>query len=1225
VSGYGVIHGILGSKFDFAAVQLSPDQPSDDAAALAVRAANDLTSASHHQAAADAFAAAWSKSDQLAESLRNVKVPLESAGRAAARADGKLDGRLAASAPAASPLAAGAAVLAACATPWLQYAGGSGAVLHLLPSDIPLSLLPPLPQQSAQPPAGAAFVGARASGVLGTASVAAGAATRGAGPLTGAAPGAGASAADLLARKASVAGSVGSFGGFDGDAPVDAKTAARRAAAAAVLGGSPRLTVAAGTETPRSQLSARHAAGGAGGAASAAGIDSRRASLESVNSTAFGASAAAGGGVAALPWPPQELSRPWAPAEDEADDSDLSFGECGGSGGDAGGDAGGGSGGFGGSHRFAWGRGSASGRDEVGGSLGGVLEGDEARGSISEGAGGLAAAFDAVDSGPASSAGRRRAAAAGGGGGGDGDGSDSDESSVEADSDEEEELAYGFGLARKGPPRAAAGSAQRRGSGGKAAGAAASAAAAAGGQAITGTVPVIPPAAAAVLDFDAVFGGAGGGPATAKAAAPAPAPAASPDADLFALSFGSTPVAALKASPPAAAPAPAPAALDFDVFGAPATTPAAAPATAKRSSPAPAPAASLDDFDLFGGASAGGTARPAATAGAATVAAAGVKLAAGAEAKPPLAPRPHAAAAGASFGTAAPTGSQQLQQADGASASAPSHLGIADAASASGSSAGAGSLLGGGIDLPIKIAFAQAETITVTGKTSGPAAGAAGSESPRSVGSLSSVGSGGFTPRAGSGAGADSTLIKGTITIRMMYAGHAGTPTGPGAAAVAASASVLPPALAGIGHGALPFALSLRCPMAVTELCVAPPPGSAAASASAGSVGSGSSPSHAFAGGVAVRYLIGGPSAAGSGGDRASPSLGDGHAFALSSASTGSALSVTGSSSSSLLPAGRDLLLPLILPPRGAGAVGNAPVDVAIITYTLAPHPALVKVAASCRYTFLPMHVPRAGGASDAPLPAGSAGAGGAAPHQQSCTDVLVKAQLHPLVPAAIANPSVLVQLPPPLTLERLPAALQSHVLAPPGGAGSSGGGFAGAFDTEASAAGGVVSAPPPAYAASGQFKPATAQFAAAKAQVLWQLPVGPVLPADSAAGSVDAPLPGAAGTPGAAGLAPPAEGRLVPGRPLELKGRVAVENGVAVSATSSALISPVVPLPVQLRFALPSTTLVPLMLSAGPPLSPATGGSGGSARDGAHAAARVHVVAVYAKAASVFRGTWTP
>jgi len=610
------------------------------------------------------------------------------------------------------------------------------------------------------------------------------------------------------------------------------------------------------------------------------------------------------------------------------------------------------------------------------------------------------------------------------------------------------------------------------------------------------------------------------------------------------------------------------------------------------------------------------------------VAAAGVKPGAGAEAKPPLAPRPHATAAGAAFGTAAPAGSQQQQPlAHGTSASAPSQLGIADAAASSGSSAGAGGLLGGGIELPIKIAFAQAETITVTGKTSGPAAGAAGSDSPRSVGSLSSVGSGGFTPRAGSAAGADSTLIKGTITIRMMYAAPAGTPTGPGAAGAAASATVLPPALAGVGHGALPFALSLRCPMAVTELCVAPPAGSAAASASPGSVGAGSSPSHASAGALAVRYLVGGPSAAGGGADRASPSFGDGHAFALSAATTGSSLSMTGSGSSSqLLPAGRDLLLPLILPPRSAGAVGNAPVDIAVISYTLAPHPALVKVAASCRYTFLPMHMPRAGSASDAPASAASAGAGSAAPHQQSCTDVLVKAQLHPLVPAAISNPSVLVQLPPPLTRERLPAALQSHVLTPPSGPGSSGGGFGGAFDREASAAGAAASAPPPAYAASGQFKPATAQFAAGKAQVLWQLPVGPTLPAGSAAGSVSAPLPGvAAGTPAAAGPASPAEGQLVPGRPLELKGRVAVENGVAVSATSSALISPVVPLPLQLRFTLPSTALVPLTLSAGPPLSPAAGGTGGSAGDGAQAAARVHVVAVYAKAASVFRGTWTP
>jgi hypothetical protein len=301
-----------------------------------------------------------------------------------------------------------------------------------------------------------------------------------------------------------------------------------------------------------------------------------------------------------------------------------------------------------------------------------------------------------------------------------------------------------------------------------------------------------------------------------------------------------------------------------------------------------------------------------------------------------------------------------------------------------------------------------------------------------------------------------------------------------------------------------------------------------------------------------------------------------------------------------------------------------------VISYTLAPHPALVKVAASCRYTFLPMHMPRAGGAPDAPgfAPASAAGAGasGAAPHQQSCTDVLVKAQLHPLVPAGIASPSVLVQLPPPLARERLPAALQSHVLTPPGGAGSSGGGFGGAFDGEALAAGVAVSPPAPSYAAAGQFKPATAQFAAAKAQVLWQLPVGPTLLAGSVAGSASAPLSGAAaGTPGVAGLASPAEGQLVPGRPLELKGRVAVENGVAVSATSSALISPVVPLPLQLRFALPSAALVPVTLSAGPPLSPAAGGSGGSPGGGAQAAARVHVVAVYAKAASVFRGTWTP
>ena len=74
-SGFGRVPGLSASRFDFASIVLSPDALADgDAAAKALRAANDVTSATW-AASWDAVSTAARRAEALGESMRGLRVP----------------------------------------------------------------------------------------------------------------------------------------------------------------------------------------------------------------------------------------------------------------------------------------------------------------------------------------------------------------------------------------------------------------------------------------------------------------------------------------------------------------------------------------------------------------------------------------------------------------------------------------------------------------------------------------------------------------------------------------------------------------------------------------------------------------------------------------------------------------------------------------------------------------------------------------------------------------------------------------------------------------------------------------------------------------------------------------------------------------------------------------------------------------------------------------------
>ena len=85
VSGFGRLGVPIGTpKFDLAAVQLSPEAPPDDAASVAMRAANDVTSQGAAAGASDAWLHACSRAAALGEALPRALRPSAAAQGAAA-------------------------------------------------------------------------------------------------------------------------------------------------------------------------------------------------------------------------------------------------------------------------------------------------------------------------------------------------------------------------------------------------------------------------------------------------------------------------------------------------------------------------------------------------------------------------------------------------------------------------------------------------------------------------------------------------------------------------------------------------------------------------------------------------------------------------------------------------------------------------------------------------------------------------------------------------------------------------------------------------------------------------------------------------------------------------------------------------------------------------------------------------------------------------------------
>jgi len=215
------------------------------------------------------------------------------------------------------------------------------------------------------------------------------------------------------------------------------------------------------------------------------------------------------------------------------------------------------------------------------------------------------------------------------------------------------------------------------------------------------------------------------------------------------------------------------------------------------------------------------------------------------------------------------------------------------------------------------------------------------------------------------------------------------------------------------------------------------------------------------------------------------------------------------------LGAGEALVLGCVLS-AAAGAAGSAPATVAELEYTVdSSHaPPLVAATASCRYAFV------------------AAAESGTQVHRY--TDVLARVALHPSVPRALVGVQVLVKLPPPLSLDALPA------------------------DVRAAAA--LQPAAPPAYGATATFLPPTAAFSPPRAAIVWKLA--------AANGGED----------GDAAAAAAAGSLFEPGRSVELKGRVTVLGGAVLAAHAR---SPVVSLPVQLLFSLPADACVPVAVVA--------------------------------------------
>jgi hypothetical protein len=224
--------------------------------------------------------------------------------------------------------------------------------------------------------------------------------------------------------------------------------------------------------------------------------------------------------------------------------------------------------------------------------------------------------------------------------------------------------------------------------------------------------------------------------------------------------------------------------------------------------------------------------------------------------------------------------------------------------------------------------------------------------------------------------------------------------------------------------------------------------------------------------------------------------------------------------------------VPVTLPARAAGAAGNPPLDVAVVSYKAAPSfaPAIVRAQATGRATYAP--------AAGAPAGSGDgAGSGGEAGGQQQLahrfTDVVLKTMLHPSMTAPVGQAQLLVQLP--------------------------------------------AVAPPAAYdAASAPMYRPTGAWSAARAQLLWAL--------------VDAEPP--AGVDAAADAAVPrVRTYLAPGKAAELKARVPVSGAPPVSAAEAAPLQAAAAqvLPLQLRFTILAGSLTGVAADAS---APASGGA---------------------------------
>jgi hypothetical protein len=1202
VQGFGVVHAIGSSKFDFSTIQISPDQPADDSSSLAVRAANDITAAGHLQAASDALNNRFGKADQLSESLRGLKVPVESAGRAVAKAEGTFPTTAGSDVNLRKKKKAidGTAIPPYSGPSYTQYGGGSGALLGLLPAPPKSGVGGFLPdyflafgeqevdqealqrrQQQEEKLKREAEEKAKAAAKLASLST-----MSRKGPGWPVLP---SSITPVSSAATAAAAGAGAGAGSSNKAPpplqaVVTLTNGHQTAASPKGGRSPK-SIGSGMHggQKRSHFDLDNAVSSSSSGDEGEGDTTDEEDDDDENDGGFGSfgfgSSAAGkkrknkASAAGNAWPSQQAggssnntagkgdefsSRPWAPAEDEADDSDINF--------------------------FASAAANAVSASPSSASAAGGAE------DISFDAfGGTAAVSDSESS--------------------EG-GEEGEEEEATTDEDDDEEDAFGFHKVGRG-----GGASKAK----KATTSAAAAAAIVSTTSTTATAAAPPPSGAA---FDDIFGT--GASSSSKAAAPAAPSAVSSAAsssfdDVFGGLTSTAASSTTTAGKPSQPPSSTTAASFDDVFG---TTTVAKPATAATTTSSLSLLSSFDD--PFGGLS-GGSSIPASTTTT-------TKAVAAAKDEEDI------------FGF----GSSASSSPAAAPVVAPSQPVVVD------------------VTLPIKLAYQLTETITVVGRShvggggatsstttaSASASGAltpgstasglslgsfaphhgpttGGIDSPRSVGSAGgwSTGSAGtgltgnITPLSGSGfllntsvggngssvgapsprlsstpvspsspastaapssSVADQTIIKGVIAIKMMFNGQPSEKI----------ENLLPKELLGLASSAsssnssrdLPFNLSLKCGQALTYISVSFPGDSGVSSS---------------------RLLVG---------------------------SSSSDTNAGGTPLARVLAAGQDLALPLTLPLGKALAnksSNNTPFDVAIITYCLAPHPPLVKLSATCRYTFLtPGSSTSAGGGARTP---GSTSSGGGDGHSQSqshqqqhkFTDALIKLLLHPAMPSTITGAQLLLQLPPPLVKEKLPPALQASVVA--------------------SSPSGTTT--PSSYSPLlAMFKPATAQLAAAKGQILWNLPTAAAAPGatgtatSTAAAATSTPAgaassglgstplgkpPTAPSTPssGAGGGAAPASSdlQLAPGRTLELKARVGIDHGVTVTS-QQAVTSPVVPLAAQLKFTLPSGALAPIALSGA-----IEGNTTTLSPDPNHSLrVKVQVLSIFPKYTSTFKGTYS-